>query len=73
MPERAAKGELLFPATIVNDCVTKPKFDNVHGRRNLLPDGIMRSTKVVIRGERVLVCGYGDVGNGCAFAMPWAV
>merc|ERR1712115_389308 len=53
----------------VNDCVTKSKFDNVYGCRHSLPDGIMRATDVMIGGKRVLVCGYGDVGKGSAFAM----
>merc|ERR1712004_451875 len=65
----AAKGELLFPAINVNDCVTKSKFDNVYGCRHSLPDGIMRATDVMIGGKRVLVAGYGDVGKGSAFAM----
>merc|ERR1719181_595463 len=65
----AAKGELLFPAINVNDCVTKSKFDNVYGCRHSLPDGIMRATDVMIGGKRALVCGYGDVGKGCAFAL----
>merc|ERR1711957_494329 len=65
----AKKGELLFPAINVNDCVTKSKFDNVYGCRHSLPDGIMRATDVMIGGKRVLICGYGDVGKGCAFAM----
>merc|ERR1712183_652791 len=65
----AAKGELLFPAINVNDCVTKSKFDNVYGCRHSLPDGIMRATDVMIGGKRVLICGYGDVGKGSAFAM----
>merc|ERR1712070_364917 len=69
LKEMAAKGELLFPAINVNDCVTKSKFDNVYGCRHSLPDGIMRATDVMIGGKRVLVCGYGDVGKGCAFAM----
>jgi len=60
---------LLFPAINVNDCVTKSKFDNVYGCRHSLPDGIMRATDVMIGGKRVLVCGYGDVGKGSAFAM----
>ncbi len=68
----AAKGELLFPAINVNDCVTKSKFDNVYGCRHALPDGIMRATDVMIGGKRALVCGYGDVGKGCAFAMRGA-
>merc|ERR1712188_19766 len=67
--EMAAKGELLFPAINVNDCVTKSKFDNVYGCRHSLPDGIMRATDVMIGGKRVLICGYGDVGKGSAFAM----
>jgi len=69
LKEMAAKGELLFPAINVNDCVTKSKFDNVYGCRHSLPDGIMRATDVMIGGKRALVCGYGDVGKGCAFAM----
>merc|ERR1712151_907448 len=52
-----------------NDCVTKSKFDNVYGCRHSLPDGIMRATDVMIGGKRVLICGYGDVGKGSAFAM----
>merc|ERR1711868_181134 len=67
--EMAAKGELLFPAINVNDCVTKSKFDNVYGCRHSLPDSIMRATDVMIGGKRALVAGYGDVGKGCAFAM----
>merc|ERR1712064_104342 len=70
--EMAAKGELLFPAINVNDCVTKSKFDNVYGCRHSLPDGIMRATDVMIGGKRALVAGYGDVGKGCAFAMRGA-
>jgi len=70
--EMAAKGELLFPAINVNDCVTKSKFDNVYGCRHSLPDGIMRATDVMIGGKRALVCGYGDVGKGCAFALRGA-
>merc|ERR1712187_479129 len=70
--EMAAKGELLFPATNVNDCVTKSKFDNVYGCRHSLTDGIMRATDVMSGGKRALVCGYGDVGKGCAFAMRGA-
>merc|ERR1711916_285933 len=67
--EMVAKGELLFPAINVNDCVTKSKFDNVYGCRHSLNDGIMRATDVMIGGKRALVCGYGDVGKGCAFAL----
>merc|ERR1712238_414612 len=69
LKEMAAKGELLFPAINVNDCVTKSKFDNVYGCRHSLPDSIMRATDVMIGGKRAMVCGYGDVGKGCAFAM----
>merc|ERR1712176_1427213 len=72
LKEMAAKGELLFPAINVHDCVTKSKFDNVYGCRHSLPDGIMRATDVMIGGKRALVCGYGDVGKGCAFAMRGA-
>jgi len=69
LKEMATKGELLFPAINVNDCVTKSKFDNVYGCRHSLPDSIMRATDVMIGGKRALVCGYGDVGKGCAFAL----
>merc|ERR1712167_534438 len=72
LKEMATKGELLFPGINVNDCVTKSKFDNVYGCRHSLPDGIMRATDVMIGGKRVLVCGYGDVGKGSAFAMRGA-
>merc|ERR1712125_178423 len=60
------------PAINVNDCVTKSKFDNVYGCRHSLPDGIMRATDVMIGGKRSLICGYGDVGKGSAFAMRGA-
>merc|ERR1719162_2439426 len=69
LKEMAAKSELLFPAINVNDCVTKSKFDNVYGCRHSLPDSIMRATDVMIGGKRVLICGYGDVGKGCAMAL----
>merc|ERR1712227_692311 len=72
LKEMAAKGELLFPAINVNDCVTKSKFDNVYGCRHSLPDSIMRATDVMIGGKRVCICGYGDVGKGSAFAMRGA-
>merc|ERR1712093_285922 len=72
LKEMAAKGELLFPAINVNDCVTKSKFDNVYGCRHSLPDGIMRATDVMIGGKRALICGYGDVGKGSAYAMRGA-
>jgi len=69
LKEMVVKGELLFPAINVNDCVTKSKFDNVYGCRHSLPDSIMRATDVMIGGKRALIAGYGDVGKGCAFAM----
>merc|ERR1711904_101839 len=72
LKEMAKKGELLFPAINVNDCVTKSKFDNVYGCRHSLTAGIMRATDVMIGGKRALVAGYGDVGKGCAFAMRGA-
>merc|ERR1712046_387350 len=72
LKEMAAKGELLFPAINVNDCVTKSKFDNVYGCRHSLPDSIMRATDVMIGGKRALVAGYGDVGKGCAHTMRGA-
>jgi len=72
LKEMAAKGTLLVPAINVNDCVTKSKFDNVYGCRHSLPDGIMRATDVMIGGKRTLICGFGDVGKGSAFAMRGA-
>merc|ERR1712144_147738 len=72
LKEMAAKGELLFPAINVNDCVTKSKFDNIYGCRHSLPDGIMRATDVMIGGKTALIAGYGDVGKGSAFAMRGA-
>ncbi len=63
------KGELLFPAINVNDSVTKSKFDNLYGCRESLADGIKRGTDVMIAGKVVVVCGYGDVGKGCAQSM----
>merc|ERR1712149_74209 len=72
LKEMAAKGELLFPAITVNDCVTKSKFDNVYGCRHSLPDGIMRATDVMIGGKRAMIMGYGDVGKGSAFALRGA-
>jgi len=62
-------GELLFPAMNVNDSVTKSKFDNVYGCRHSLVDGIMRATDVMISGKKAVVCGYGDVGKGCAQSL----
>merc|ERR1711988_899282 len=67
--QMAEKGELLFPAINVNDCVTKSKFDNVYGCRHSFPDGIMRATDVMLAGKKAVICGFGDVGKGCAFAM----
>ncbi len=63
------KGELLFPAINVNDSVTKSKFDNLYGCRESLADGIKRATDVMVAGKTVVVCGYGDVGKGCAQSM----
>lgn len=63
------EGTLLFPAYNVNDSVTKSKFDNVYGCRESLADGIKRATDVMIAGKVVMVCGYGDVGKGCAQSM----
>src|SRR3954452_2561566 len=59
-------GQLLFPAINVNDSVTKSKFDNLYGCRHSLIDGINRATDVMIAGKTAVVCGYGDVGKGCA-------
>ena len=63
------KGELLVPAINVNDSVTKSKFDNLYGCRESLADGIKRATDVMIAGKVVVVCGYGEVGKGCAMSM----
>lgn len=63
------EGKLLFPAFNVNDSVTKSKFDNLYGCRESLADGIKRATDVMIAGKVVVVCGYGDVGKGCAHSM----
>ena len=62
-------GELLFPAFNVNDSVTKSKFDNLYGCRESLADGIKRATDIMLAGKIVVVCGYGDVGKGCADSM----
>src|ERR1700689_138300 len=62
-------GELLFPAINVNDSVTKSKFDNKYGCRHSLIDGINRATDVMIGGKIAVVCGYGDVGKGCAESL----
>jgi len=63
------EGSLLFPAFNVNDSVTKSKFDNLYGCRESLADGIKRATDVMLAGKVVVVCGYGDVGKGCARSM----
>ena len=63
------RGELLFPAINVNDSVTKSKFDNIYGCRHSLTDGIKRALDVMLSGKTVMVCGYGDVGKGCAEAL----
>src|SRR5690349_11879460 len=67
--EMAKAGTLLFPAINVNDSVTKSKFDNKYGCRHSLIDGIKRGTDVLIGGKVALVCGYGDVGKGCAESL----
>lgn len=64
-----AAGNLLFPAINVNDSVTKSKFDNLYGCRESLVDGIKRATDVMLAGKVAVVCGYGDVGKGCAQAL----
>jgi adenosylhomocysteinase len=63
------RGELLFPAINVNDSVTKSKFDNLYGCRHSLIDGINRGTDVMIGGKVAVICGYGDVGKGCAESL----
>ncbi len=67
--EMAKNGTLLVPAINVNDSVTKSKFDNLYGCRESLVDGIKRATDVMISGKVAVVCGYGDVGKGCAQAL----
>jgi adenosylhomocysteinase len=67
--EKMRDGTLLFPAINVNDSVTKSKFDNLYGCRESLADGIKRATDVMVAGKVVVVCGYGDVGKGCAQSM----
>ena len=67
--ELAKTGDLLFPAINVNDSVTKSKFDNKYGCRHSLVDGINRATDVLIGGKVAVVCGYGDVGKGCAESL----
>ena len=65
----AETGDLLFPAINVNDSVTKSKFDNLYGCRHSLIDGLNRATDVMIAGKVAVVCGYGDVGKGCAASL----
>jgi adenosylhomocysteinase len=67
--ELAKQGELLFPAINVNDSVTKSKFDNLYGCRHSLIDGLNRATDVMVAGKVAVICGYGDVGKGCAESL----
>ena len=67
--EMQKAGTLLFPAINVNDSVTKSKFDNLYGCRHSLMDGLMRATDVMLAGKVAVVCGYGDVGKGCAQSL----
>jgi adenosylhomocysteinase len=67
--EFAKAGSLLFPAINVNDSVTKSKFDNLYGCRHSLTDGILRASDVMLAGKVAVVCGYGDVGKGCAQSL----
>jgi adenosylhomocysteinase len=67
--ERQQAGTLLFPAINVNDSVTKSKFDNLYGCRHSLIDGINRATDVMIGGKAAVICGFGDVGKGCAESL----
>ncbi len=69
LAEMEQAGELLFPAINVNDAVTKSKFDNKYGCRHSLIDGINRATDVLLGGKVAVVCGYGDVGKGCAESL----
>ena len=70
--EMAKKGTLMVPAMNVNDSVTKSKFDNLYGCRESLGDGLKRATGVMFAGKVAVVCGYGDVGKGCAVVAPRA-
>ncbi len=67
--QMAEQGKLLFPAINVNDSVTKSKFDNLYGCRHSLIDGIFRASDVMVSGKVAVVCGYGDVGKGCAQSL----
>ena len=69
LEQMARENRLLFSAINVNDSVTKSKFDNLYGCKHSLPDGIMRATDVMLAGKKAVICGYGDVGKGCAHAM----
>jgi adenosylhomocysteinase len=69
LAEMERDGVLLFPAINVNDSVTKSKFDNLYGCRHSLVDGLMRATDVMLAGKLAVVCGYGDVGKGCAQSL----
>lgn len=69
LKQMARENRLLFAAINVNDSVTKSKFDNLYGCQHSLPDGIMRATDVMLAGKKALVCGFGDVGKGCAKAL----
>jgi adenosylhomocysteinase len=69
LEQMSRQGTLLLRAINVNDCVTKSKFDNIYGCRHSLPDGLMRATDVMLAGKQIVICGYGDVGKGCAAAM----
>ena len=66
------EGKLYCPFINVNDSVTKSKFDNIYGCKHSLIDGIYRATDVMVAGKKVLICGYGDVGKGCAQCMKGA-
>src|SRR5207237_2597957 len=67
--EMMKAGTLLFPAINVNDSVTKSKFDNIYGCRHSVIDGLNRATDVMIAGKLAVICGYGEVGKGCAQAL----
>jgi len=63
------ENKLICPCINVNDSITKSKFDNIYGCKHSVVDGINRATDVMISGKKVLVCGFGDVGKGCAEAF----
>src|SRR5690606_34743410 len=67
--EMERDGKLLFPAINVNDSVTKSKFDNLYGCRHSIIDGLNRATDVMLSGKLAVVCGFGEVGKGCAQAL----